>query len=493
MPAELDEYRAEADRFLTELQEEHYLQLSGQKEQLEVEPIYERYSDLTSPASCRELGELARSSATTGGLRALWRFACEGRIGHLTAPEQERIAELEATLEADVGGQRLGYRELRPALANEPDRERRALLDGARADLLEDLNPLHASALDRLRDAVQELDGERYDRLYEEFGFVLEPLADECRRFLADTEDLHARSLDHLLRNRLGIALGDARRWDIPRLFRSDAWDSAYPADRMLPALHATLADLGVDLRAQRNVELDVEPRPAKDPRAFCSPIEVPGRVVLCIKPMGGVDDWRALFHEAGHLEHFAHTSPRLPMEARRLGDDAVTEGWAFLLEHLVTEPGWLARQLDVPRPDGLAEESAAVRLYMARRYCGKLLYELELHAGADLETLPDRYVELLGTATAIEPSPADFLVDVDSGFYVTAYLRAWALEAELSRFLREEYGSSWFASRRAGSLLRELWNEGLGLRAEELVDQVSGGTLELAVVAEQLEELVRG
>ena len=261
----------------------------------------------------------------------------------------------------------------------------------------------------------------------------------------------------------------------------------------MLPALHATLADLGVDLRAQRNVELDVEPRPAKDPRAFCSPIEVPGRVVLCIKPMGGVDDWRALFHEAGHLEHFAHTSPRLPMEARRLGDDAVTEGWAFLLEHLVTEPGWLARQLDVPRPDGLAEESAAVRLYMARRYCGKLLYELELHAGADLETLPDRYVELLGTATAIEPSPADFLVDVDSGFYVTAYLRAWALEAELSRFLREEYGSSWFASRRAGSLLRELWNEGLGLRAEELVDQVSGGTLELAVVAEQLEELVRG
>ena len=69
----------------------------------------------------------------------------------------------------------------------------------------------------------------------------------------------------------------------------------------------------------------------------------------------------------------------------------------------------------------------------------------------------------------------------------MTAYLRAWALEAELSRFLRDEYGSSWFASRKAGSLLRELWNEGLGLRAEELVDQVSGGSLELAVVAEQL------
>jgi hypothetical protein len=491
VPAELDEYRAEADRFLTALQEEHYLQLSGQKPDLVVEPIYDRYSDLTSPASCRELGELARASGT-GGLRDLWRFACEGRIGHLTAPEQERIAELEATLEAEVDGRRIGYRELRPSQANELDRGRREQLDSARVELLEELNPLHGEALDRLRDAVRELDATTYGGLYEEFGFDLEPLADQARRFLSDTEDLHARSLDRLLRSRLGIGIDEAGRWDIPRLFRSDAWDDAYPADRMLPALDATLDGLGIDLRAQRNVELDVEPRPAKDPRAFCSPIQVPARVVLCIKPMGGVDDWRALFHEAGHLEHFAHTSPRLPVEARRLGDDAVTEGWAFLLERLVTDPAWLARQLDVPRPDGLAEESAGVLLYMVRRYCGKLLYELDLYAGADLETLPERYVEILGAATGIEPSPADFLVDVDAGFYVTVYLRAWALEAELSRFLRDEYGSSWFASRKAGSLLRELWNEGLGLRAEELVDQLTGGSLELAAVAEQLEELVR-
>ena len=38
----------------------------------------------------------------------------------------------------------------------------------------------------------------------------------------------------------------------------------------MVPALEATLADLGVDLHAQRNVELDLEDRPNKTPRAFC-------------------------------------------------------------------------------------------------------------------------------------------------------------------------------------------------------------------------------
>ena len=43
-------------------------------------------------------------------------------------------------------------------------------------------------------------------------------------------------------------------------------------------------------------------------------------------------------------------------MEAQRLGDMAVTEGWAMLMQHLVTEPAWLNRRLDVPRVDELAQ-----------------------------------------------------------------------------------------------------------------------------------------
>jgi hypothetical protein len=57
----------------------------------------------------------------------------------------------------------------------------------------------------------------------------------------------------------------------------------------------------------------------------------VPGKVMLVIQPIGGPDDWSALFHEAGHAEHFANTRPELTVEERRLGDSAVTEGWAML------------------------------------------------------------------------------------------------------------------------------------------------------------------
>ena len=40
-----------------------------------------------------------------------------------------------------------------------------------------------------------------------------------------------------------------------------------------MPALEVSLADLGIDLRSQQNVELDIEQRPKKSPRVLC-PIE---------------------------------------------------------------------------------------------------------------------------------------------------------------------------------------------------------------------------
>jgi hypothetical protein len=257
----------------------------------------------------------------------------------------------------------------------------------------------------------------------------------------------------------------------------------------MVPALEATLGDLGVDLRAQRNVELDLEDRPNKTPRAFCVPIEVPGRVVLVIKPQGGPDDWRALFHEAGHTEHFAHTSAALRVEERRLGDNAVTEGWAMLLEHLTMDPAWLERRLDFPRPREFAAEGATQLLYVLRRYCAKLIYELEFHAEPDVTAMRGRYVELLGDALKVEPSATDYLADIDDGFYASQYLRAWAFEAQLRTYLREKFGNAWFARKDAGSLLRELWAEGQKPTADELLRDVTGANLALAAAGERVRE----
>jgi len=176
-------------------------------------------------------------------------------------------------------------------------------------------------------------------------------------------------------------------------------------------------------------------------------------------------------------------------MEERRLGDNAVTEGWAMLLQHLTDEPAWLTRRLDVGRPDELAREGATGLLYFVRRYCAKLLYELEFHAADDVTQLAPRYVELLGDALKVEPSAADYLSDLDPSFYVTAYLRSWAFEAQMRTYLREKFGRTWFADRSAGSLLRELWGEGQRMTADELLHEVTGASVEMESVADIIRE----
>jgi hypothetical protein len=484
---ELDAFRDRADRFIAALDEEYYLHFAGLKETLDLEPIYDAYTDLTELERAQSIGAAVDGSQN---VRELWRFACEGHLGAVTRESEEKIARLEAELKTTVDGEEIPFRMLRPAISNEPDRPRRERLERARNELVEEhLNPIYAERVGVVKRLTGEFGAPDYVELYRRFGFRLDDLAEQCRRFLDTTEQLHEKNADRLFRERVGISLSEAQRWDVPRMMRGPSWDDAFPADRMIPALESTLADLGVDLRSQENVHLDVESRPTKDPRAFCAPIEIPEKVMLVIKPMGGPDDWHALFHEAGHTEHYANTSASLSVEEKRLGDNAVTEGWAMLLEHLTDEPAWLTRMLDFPRPHEYAAEGAAVLLYFVRRYCAKLLYELEFHSADDPTTLASRYVELLGSALKVEPSPTDYLGDMDGGFYASAYLRSWALEAQLRSFLREKFGNEWFRDRSAGSLVRELWAEGQRLNGDDLLREVTGASIEMEAVADRARE----
>ena len=486
-PRELDAYRERADRFVAAIDEEYYLHYAGHKASLDLAPIYDEYAELTSLEQANAIESAVDGNRRT---RELWRFACQGYLGNLTREHAERAAQVEAELTATVDGDEIPFRMLRPTIANEPDRERRRRLEETRNALTEEhLLPIQLDAAQVEREAVGELGAPNYVELHRRFGFRLDELRGQCRTFLDETEQLWEQAGDRLFRSRAAVGLAEAKRYDVARVFRAPEWDPSFPADRMLPALEATLGDLGIDLRAQANVELDVEQREKKTPRAFCAPIEVPQRVVLVIQPIGGVDDWRALFHEAGHTEHFAHTRADLAVEERRFGDYAVTEGWAMLLEHLVQDAAWLNRRLDVPRPTDFVAESATGLLYLVRRYCAKVLYELELHEADDPVPLRNRYVEILADALKIEPSGTDYLGDVDAGFYSTEYVRAWAFEAQLKRFFREKFGSTWFTRRDAGSLLRELWSEGQRPTADEILKELTSAEIELEAVSEYVRE----
>ena len=232
--AELDRFRERADRFIAELDEEYYLHYAGLKDKLELAPLFERYSDLTQLDQALALGRTANGDR---GITELWRFATEGYLGELTREQAEKVAELEASLEAEVDGETIPFRMLRPAMANEPEREKRERIDKVRVELTEEhLNPIHAEGVRIVRDGVEKLEAPNYTELYRRFGFRLDDLAAQCRDLLDSTEKLFEESADKLFRARVGVSLDEARRWDVIRTFRAPEWDPQFPAEKTTSA-----------------------------------------------------------------------------------------------------------------------------------------------------------------------------------------------------------------------------------------------------------------
>ena len=474
---DVDSYRTEAEAFLSAIDLEYYLHFGGRKDDFEIEAIYERHARLFS----REAVDGLRDA----GNRTLLRFAAEGYVEQAVKELAAEFARVEAALEVEIDGESYPYRQAAVLQANEPDPARRRTVDDARNELVTThLNPLLREMFERSRELVRELGWPSVRAMTEELsGIDLGALARQTEAFLAATEPDYRRIVEPRLQAEIGLGFDSLGRADLPAFFRAPSLDSLFPAEQLLPTFEATLAGLGLQNGSPGNVILDAEPRPKKSPRAFCAPVRVPEEVYLVLTRVGGREDYETLMHEAGHAEHFSHVDPALPVEHRYLGDNSVTEGFAFLFQHLTEDPTWLERRLGVDDPSEAVEQARAAKLVFLRRYCAKLAYELELQGDGGPDGLDELYARRLSDAVHVDWPTATWLADVDPFFYVAAYLRAWALETHLRRVLRERFGESWFEDPRAGVLLRELWQSGQRERADELLRRLTGAELDFSAL----------
>jgi hypothetical protein len=494
MAFEIESYSREAEQFVSALDREYYLHFAGHKESFEIESIYERHASLFERPVVERLRE--RLDGLTGDeerrCRFLLQLAVEGLIGQATKSQAARLAEREATLEITLDGDTEAYRQAAIVQSNEPDPERRLAIERARnAVLVEQLNPLHREIIERAHELARELGWPSYRAMYEELKAIdLAGLERQTRAFSEQTEVRYRELVEPQLERETGIGFDRLRRSDLPYFFRASSHDGLFPGDTLMGSFEGTLAGLGIDLGGQTNVRLDLEQRRRKSPRAFCAPVRVPGEIYLVIPRRGGRDDYAALFHEGGHTEHYATVDAALPFEFRQLGDNSVTEAFAFLFEHLVEDRAWLRLVLGAEDVDGYLEYARASKLVFLRRYAAKLTYELELHAGErPLAEMPERYARLLGAAVGMKWPAETYLADVDEGYYCANYLRAWALEAQLRGHLRERFGDDWFRDAEAGEVLRSAWRQGQRLSADELLGELTGQQLDFSVMKDEVLE----
>jgi len=470
---------------------EWYLTGAGLKPDPAFTEIYDRHAVL------QEADALA--CAAESGVAALREWIVDLRVGRRVAPFEERQLEWEQQAGLTVHGRAIPYLRAGIELQNSPDRTFRIALDQERAAVgAAGLNGLRHDRLAAERDVVCALSGDvDFVRAVARLsGMDLDTLASQAAALLDDTADLYAEALARLTRRRVGVPAGELVRADSAWAFRADAYDSAFPQDRMRDTAVRQMREMGLDALAGGRITVDTEERPGKQPRAFCVPVRVPFEVYLVLRPSGGHGDYRTFWHELGHAMHFAAVDPGRPFHERWLGDNSVTEAFAMLWDHLTLDAGWLGRYTEMGekgrsgrkgRIADLQFELAVSELHLLRRYAAKLAYEMALHRSDYGPAMADEYAERISAATGFRYVGEDYLRDVDPGFYAARYLRAWQLEATLASGLVERFDEDWYRNPRAGTFVHALMEPGQANPADEVARLIGRPGLSFATAIARL------
>ncbi len=489
---ELSRIRADLERFKGELEEEGYRNWAGLKEDMRTAEIYDRYSHLfTSEAISAVNAGLDSEPVPDDGrcLRYLRVFTTMGYLENAVKALSDKAATFEGKTVVQLGDEKIPYRTIPVLIMNEKDGQRRRDLFEARLAETEKLNEVLLERMTTMQSSSLSLGFKNYRDLCSRLKSIdylsLESMMEEM---LKRTEKLYTETMDDFLRNKIGLALTEAWTYDVSHALRADEFDGLFPKDKMVGAFYSTLKGLGIDPEKYSNIQIDMEDRPGKSPRAFCAVINAPGNIKLVMRPTGGYDDYGALFHEGGHSWHFGNTKAEYPAEFRYLGDNSVTESFAFLFEYLTSNRQWLTKVQGTRTPDEYLRFACLTKLQFLRRYAAKLVYELKLHNGKVNNEFQPIYKNCLQRALKFRHSEKRFLEDVDDAFYCAEYLRAWILEAQLRSALEDEFGEEWFSEEKAGKYLKELWSYGQKYTADELVKTIGYVDLDIEPLILEIE-----
>jgi hypothetical protein len=491
------EYEERLQKYLYESSEEGRAVRVGEKEVSEQAAIVARYEDLFSRAQLAALRECEEQASDDDQLERLYRLrkTCEG--GLLAAELAEEDDELEnRILAARVSwqGEEIPLRTAQAKLAVIPDYREREELGALQADASAAFNPDRLELIGKAEALEADLSGipESIERNEEEKQISLRALEQTLAAASAAIDDAYARLRATWFERLLG-----PERDDVPASYHSSYMrrlsplETTYTKERAVEVCMTTLRALGFDLEHDENIRLDLDDRPQKSPRACVIASDPPKVVHLITRAQGGLHDYQAFLHEAGHALHYAGCDPSLSYAFRRLSrDHALTEIYSYILEAISHEPAWHATYFGLS--DRQAAENANATIFLEallyRRYVAKLQFELEFWARfSDAGASPDGYAERLTQAVGLRYRPDAYLTDMDAGFYSADYLRAWIRSAQLNDFLRREVGEDWWRRAETGERLRALFFEGTRPSSEEIAARLGFDPLDTGPLVAEL------
>lgn len=462
MTTPLDE-RLEA--FSVEMNGRFLRAVRGRRTTADRGPLYRRYAELSNTQILRLLeDELAGGTGDAAEeLRRLRSFTARLFIDRHSEPARLRLNRAVAQTHIPWDGDELSLQRAGRRLGELEHAADRRRLGGRIAAAARKLQPAYRAYWEQRHSTAKQLGCSDYAACGAAFAELeLDRWASLAAELLEQTGDLFSAALARGLSN-AGFTTASSAWWDTARFLGGRHLAARFAAPPLRGAVGDWLADWELELPPGLQLH-----QAAADVPACCIPLRIPGEVHLLSPAGDGYTAHRELLHELGHGLQSAYSSPRLSTALRLLGDRAVGEAAAFLLENLLGDSRWLRRYLSTT-DDAVARWARLHDLLLLRRHCALLRCELTFHREPDNPALTSHCTALLQSATGLPPEPLPLAALVSTDFAPLYYLRGRLLAAQLTAFLCREYDEDWFRNPRARDCLLDLWAMGQKPRAVEV------------------------
>ncbi len=456
----LDEIKSAFEASNKEFARSYYLFATARLEkEYNSSAIYDRYPVLQDENTFRQLKNLYDRHPENEEIKRLFVDAFGTYIANHFSQESDELTNLKNNLKIDVTGIGLTDvegNELSSVLFEEtPELFKRTADSEKRYELYlrinkaysETVTPKFISLFHRENKLMAELGYPDVIAFYaQSSGHDLFQLGDKAHWLVENTNEYYLPLIKALFEKRVGKPFDTAKQSDIAYVFHGKSEemthiDADFPESRMVGLAQATFDGMGlafsniaeiIDFSSKdeyletidhperlSRILLDVAKRDGKRSRAYVYPAAAPGEIYLSVKPEGGLYDYSAFFHESGHAQHFAYVHPSLSYPLALMGNNSVTEAYAYLFQNLFLNHHWLVQAAGLSPADAslVIQRGALNDLFMLRRYSSKMQFELQLYRDNEIDDKPKRYAELLTLGTGFRYSPEAWSRDVDAGF----------------------------------------------------------------------------
>jgi len=502
----ITEYRAEFAAYNSALELARYRHHVGSGAELRIDRLRGEYGDLFSADALTNLESQAdetRTKADSAGLRGLLGAA---RLEHVEIQAQEASRELaicESSSHSEWNGERVSFGDISSRLATEAQKRRRAELAQRWSDTLPTCDDLRMTRLRLLHEAASTLGFGSYCLLVAETTRTnLSQMQLDAEGLLKQTEAVHRLALSRVITRELAAApASDLNFADLAYLERLPWLDKFFSAQNWSTIYAETMSLLGIRVDKQPNLQVTLADQSLRNPRAACFPVGPPQDVRVMFSRRRSAYDLAGSLHAAGLAQQHAWCSMTLAdrhPEFVYSPDSATNTSYGHLFSFLLLDPKWVQEFLSPiseTQAKELVRDVAAVLVLRVRRLAAETLYAMLLHSAVEpsLEQLQGAFVDLHDNATAFHIRPALFLLDLHERISSASQLRALAFAAGLREYLRVRYGNRWWASRKAGDELIDLWNTASRYSVEELAPLIGFSEISFELVVELLITTMNG